>query len=417
MRYGQTLTRSQGVPDPTAVAIGASGARAKATGGSTVVKHDKTKAPVENAMWAQMRPFMHGLADVTDTWERFANALSPTPPFPKDLYRLRLASLVVPLLAGSFFISSYMVVKSITFGIGFGFFGDPVITPGLKYLNSHFPNWQKLLELRNTLLKGVPTNAQLTITVLRIGEANKAPIPPPPHLTGPPEDKPVDLEDHHLNAVGPDSPLGATDEELRQAMEHDPNVAHQTGGSDVEASKKTSHGKKGHHVLSVIKGSIKGTVQSALGADHVKAKAGSKHSKNRLGVIPPREMELSGPVEFKCRYKGKRGHAYISTRATIPCISFSVDKSIAKEGTLDKGDDTLHPVWSIAVADIAELKKIGGLGWKAKLVVGWALDTEVADGLEIVDKMGETWTVTAMVLRDELFNRLVSMGGQKWEAW
>ena len=368
-------------------------------------------------MWAQMRPFMHGLADVIDTWERFGNALSPTPPFPKDVYRLRLASVVVPLLAASFFIGSYMVVKGLTFGIGFGFFGDPVITPGLKYLNSHFPNWQKLLELRNTLLKGVPTNAQLTITVLRIGEANKAPIPPPPHLTGPPEDKPVDLTDSHLNAVGPDSPLGATDEELQRAMSNDPDVPHETETSDVEASKKTSHGKKGHHVLSVIKGSIKGTVQSALGADHVKAKAGSKHSKNRLGVIPPKELELSGPVEFKCRYKGKRGHAYISTRATIPCVSFSVDKSIAKEGIADKDDDTLHPVWSIAVADIKELKKIGGLGWKAKLVVGWALDTEVADGLEIVDQKGESWTVTAMTLRDELFNRLVSMGGQKWEAW
>lgn len=33
------------------------------------------------------------------------------------------------------------------------------------------------------------------------------------------------------------------------------------------------------------------------------------------------------------------------------------------------------------------IKKLGGLGWKAKLVVGWALDREVADGIEIVDKL------------------------------
>lgn len=58
-----------------------------------------------------------------------------------------------------------------------------------------------------------------------------------------------------------------------------------------------------------------------------------------------------------------------------------------------------------------------GLGWKSKLVVGWALDREVADGLEIVDKLGNHYLVTAMVLRDELFNRLIAMGGQKWEAW
>ena len=49
--------------------------------------------------------------------------------------------------------------------------------------------------------------------------------------------------------------------------------------------------------------------------------------------------------------------------------------------------------------------------------MGWALDREIADGLEIVDKLGNSYVVTAMVLRDELFNRLVAMGGQKWEAW
>ena len=37
----------------------------------------------------------------------------------------------------------------------------------------------------------------------------------------------------------------------------------------------------------------------------------------------------------------------------------------------------IKPMWSIAIADIAELKKLGGLGWKAKLVVGWALEREV----------------------------------------
>ena len=48
---------------------------------------------------------------------------------------------------------------------------------------------------------------------------------------------------------------------------------------------------------------------------------------------------------------------------------------------------------------------------------GWALDREIADGMEIVSKTGEVFTITAMALRDELFNRLVAMGGQKWEAW
>lgn len=406
------------VPDPTSMAVSASNARVSAGGGAASAEHDKTKVPMETAMWNKMRPAMHGLADLADTWERFGNALSPTPPFPHDAYRLRLAAVLVPVMASSTFITNYMVVKGITFGIGFGFFGDPVISRGLEWLNNTFPKWQKLLELRNTLLKGVPTNAQLTITLLRIGEANKAPLPPPPSAAQPPPDEPVELTDAHLRAAGSDWPLNATNEELNAAMEHDPNVAHETAGADIDASKQKTHGKKGSRLLSMFKSGVKGTVETALGADHLKAKAGSENAKQRLGVVPDsRENMLSGPVDFKCRFHGKKGHAFISTRATIPCISFTVDKSVAKTGTQDRDPDELHPVWSVAVAEIKELKKIGGLGWKAKLVVGWALDREVADGIEIVDKQGDSWILTAMVLRDELFNRLIAMGGQKWEAW
>lgn len=415
---GEEGSPNDSVPDPTAMAVSASSARATAGGANANATHDKTKVPMETAMWTKMRPIMHGIADVADTWERFGNALSPTPPFPQELYRLRLAAVVVPLLGISIFVTSYMFMKGVTFGVGFGFFGDPVIQPGIKWLNSNFPHWQKLLELRNTLLKGVPTNAQLTLTLLRIGEANKAPLPPAPTSQTPPPDEPAEMTEEHLRAAGSDYPLNASDEELKAAMEHDPTTAHETSGTDIDAAKHKGHGKKGSRVLGFLKGTVRTTVETAMGADKLKAKIGSEHSKNRLGAIPStREDQLSGPVDFKCRYHGKRGHAYISARATIPCVSFSIDKAIAKTGTLNKDDDELHPVWSIAVADIKELKKQGGLGWKAKLVVGWALDREVADGLEIIDKQGNSWQLTAMVLRDELFNRLIAMGGQKWESW
>lgn len=66
---------------------------------------------------------------------------------------------------------------------------------------------------------------------------------------------------------------------------------------------------------------------------------------------------------------------------------------------------------------LQELKKVGGLGWKAKLVVGWATNREIADGILIVDKMGNEKQLTAIALREELFNRLVAMGPQVWEAW
>jgi hypothetical protein len=64
-----------------------------------------------------------------------------------------------------------------------------------------------------------------------------------------------------------------------------------------------------------------------------------------------------------------------------------------------------------------EIKKVGGLGWKTKLVVGWATDREIADGLLIVDKDGNQKQLTAIALREELFNRLIALGKQMWEAW
>lgn len=186
-------------PDPTSIAMGAVEAKQTAAGEKPNAVHDRTKEPMSAAMWSKTRPIMHGVADIADGWERFANALSPTAPFPEHRPRIILASCLAPLLLISLFTSSYMFMKANGFFAGFGFFGDPVIRRGLSYLNRQYPHWQKLLEIRNTLLKGVPTNAQLTITLLRIGEANKAPLPPPPRSDVPP-----------------------------------PNVAHATAGQDLD---------------------------------------------------------------------------------------------------------------------------------------------------------------------------------------
>ncbi|KAK0729545.1 hypothetical protein B0H67DRAFT_501065 [Lasiosphaeris hirsuta] len=403
-------------PDPTAVAISASDAKDKAAGAKPGAAHDKTKIPVETAIWTKMRPVMHGLGGMTDTWERFGNALSPTPPFPRETYRMRLAAVMVPVFGISLFVTSYMFIKGLTFGIGFGFFGDPVLSRGLDWLNRTMPDWQKLLELRNTLLKGVPTNAQLTITLLRLGEANKAPLPPPPRINEPPASQPAHLTDEHLRATGAEPPLSATPAELNAAIQHDPATKHETGGSDIDEAKNTQHGKKGSRILNFFRGTTKGAVKTAIGTDVVRAKAGSHHARNRLGAVPPRdEVLVSGPVEFKARYKGEKGHVYLSAAATAPMLAFSAKETQERIGGEVRED--LHPVWSVAVSDIAEVKKIGGYGWKAKLVVGWSMEREVKDGLEVKTEAGEMYKITAVPLRDELFNRLIAMGGQKWEAW
>ena len=56
------------LPDPTGISAGAAEAKDIANTGQPNPKKDKTKVPVESTIWLKMRPVMHGIADVADTW-------------------------------------------------------------------------------------------------------------------------------------------------------------------------------------------------------------------------------------------------------------------------------------------------------------------------------------------------------------
>ena len=60
------------VPDPTDIASDAAAAKQSAQGSQPSAHHDKTKQPMEQAMWLKMRPVMHVIGDLADGWERFA---------------------------------------------------------------------------------------------------------------------------------------------------------------------------------------------------------------------------------------------------------------------------------------------------------------------------------------------------------
>lgn len=158
--------------------------------------------------------------------------------------------------------------------------------------------------------------------------------------------------------------------------------------------------------MNFLKGTTKGGVTSALTIDKAKAKVGAHHAKNRLGVVKGTEPNPeTGPIRFPARFKGKKGHAYITATATTPAVSWTTDIN------------DVHPAWSVSIGEISEIKKMGGLGWKSKIIVGWATGREIRDGLVINTTDGKEYHLTAVVLRDELFNRLISMGTQMWESW
>lgn len=257
----------------------------------------------------------------------------------------------------------------------------------------------------STILHGVPNNAQLALALLRHGERQKTPLPPPPARLGeaPPSD-PLPLTSDVISSSGNDIPLGASPQELLDAAAPDDKLLDEAGGDDVEVSKTNS--KEPHKILRLMKGAAKLGIRSTVALDRTRAKIGHTGAKNRIGVVPSKKHNpILGPIEFDAYYEGLSGFLTIDSAKNLPTLAFA--KATAKH----------EIVWSLPVSDITALRKHSGYGFKTKLTAGWALDKRLSDSLGITDSRGHEWAVTAIPKRDALFNRLIAIGEQKWELW
>ncbi|KAH7238082.1 hypothetical protein BKA59DRAFT_530807 [Fusarium tricinctum] len=392
------------LPDPRSLAMKIVTAKDKATGVGNP-SSDKTKAPMQEIMWSQMKPILHDVSVICDVWERGVHFVEPPAPFPKHNHRI--IKMFLPLIIVSTFVSCHTVYRIASLGFGVVFFGN-------TYLSNTY-EWF-LSTAMKFMFKGVPTDCQLTITLLREGERNKMPLPPPPAPAGPPlQDSPF-LDDDVIGASLGDRPLGATKGEIQETVERDAGMIKDTGGDDYEYTKPGSGGKKRSKILSIIKPVAQAAAKTVIGVDKLRAKAGSESAKNRVGAASPRvEPPIAGPVEFTCRWHGESGFAYLTTDTVSPSLCFSKRSSV---GDLDSEKyQAVQPVWVIPISQITVLNKYSGYGTKAKLMAGWALEGVISDGMEIVDSEGKATLITAMDRRDELFNRLCSIGDQKWEIW
>ncbi|KAH6603781.1 hypothetical protein Trco_007227 [Trichoderma cornu-damae] len=87
-------------PDQTNMTEDISNDKGATYGKEANKEHDRTKKPVSNDyLYLRLGPFMHMISAVlADTWERFGNALIPTPPLPAEQPRDTLsACLTVPM--------------------------------------------------------------------------------------------------------------------------------------------------------------------------------------------------------------------------------------------------------------------------------------------------------------------------------
>lgn len=208
--------------------------------------------------------------------------------------------------------------------------------------------------------------------------------------------------------------LDATDEEIKQAALVKPaNDIHTPTQPQEKAHKKTL----ASGILGFFRGTTASGVESKRGIDRLRATIGSRHAKNRVGVLRHKGKMITpiGPVAFDARYRGKHGTAIIDSTQEPPLLYFTTETpQIEDVKVVNRKPESV--LFTMPVTEIQEMRKLGGMGWKGKLVVGWALGSkEVVDGLLITGRNpGQRYQLTAMGTRDQLFNRLVSIDGQVW---
>jgi len=296
----------------------------------------------------------------------------------------------------SVFIDFYSVYKATGAVIGLAIFGDPVLRPSLEWLNRNYPGWINILEPNNNILRGIPTNNQLALAILRIGEVNKTPIPPLP--TSKPDDP---EQEQPINEN--DIPLGDPDTVIREAVR--PSSDMDESSSDKEEEKST-HKNKISKFMKLLKGNTKSVVETKLAVDQLRAKAGSEKAKRQIGILPNnKNLVFAGPSEYRARYDGKKGWIYLGDNALTFCQNGQGDKSC--------------PVCHISFNNIKNLRRSTACSTKtlekAADFAEWENGNELLGSVEIDDANENTWRFTAVPERDALFNRLIAIGPQKWE--
>ncbi|KAL4929715.1 uncharacterized protein BDV17DRAFT_260806 [Aspergillus undulatus] len=400
---------------------------------------------------------MKVLSDITDLSERVSNLLAPSPPFSLLGPRFQVAMILISVILVSMALSSNMIVKTISLTIGLIFFGDPVLSRGMAFLNEKIPNWKEYLDIEKTLLKGVPTNAQLTLTLLRMGELNGSPLPVPP----PPgiykneypsqwqlwRRKTKSIKDTESEVLEQDNENNNGDNDKDSTSLASTSQTDLSSPSSASGKNKVkAKGKKWLRVLRfarrAITTALKGQVayNRALGL----AGAGSKfYAKGLISAVLERNINLlmpppslsQGPHTFEAKFERKRGTAVIDSSpspfsastdeedGTGPILYFT-SRSAAKLDMDDLRVDaqkTDSVMFRIPIASITELRKTEGLGWKGKLIVQLAGGEEAGnEGLVVRGgKEGEeqTFHLTDIQGRNQLFNRLVAGGVQCWEMY
>ncbi|KAL3440198.1 hypothetical protein BJX65DRAFT_315015 [Aspergillus insuetus] len=387
----------------------------------------KPKKKVHPALNKTMRT----LSDVTDICERISNLISPSPPFDPVIPRLRLAGILASTCLVSSFCSSYMLVKTVELLLGLGLFGEPLFIRGMEYLHLNVPEWKEYMDIERTLLQGVPTTAQLALTLLRLAESTSNPIQFHFHQHNQRHDKSLALirpEETSLTSL------------LLQALRPKPASLTLTTTNDSTSSLSPTDtdtlnvhppkSQKLHKFFRFARRAIKTAVRGHIALDRALATTASTYARRGLqgvldahdgrigGIQTGRLLELLLPSSsvsgigkrsgcvFEAKFEKKRGCVVLDfdvestqdqdqDRPRREAILYFTTTKLSKiQDTRISRQKASNVKFSIPLGDITEIQKTAGLGWKGKLIVELAvgsdeIDSGSADGLVIRGLKGD----------------------------
>ena len=262
-----------------------------------------------------------------------------------------------------------------------------------------------------TLLKGVPTNAQLTLALLRLGEVHASPLPPPPSLQDNEPSWPIPRKKSKTPDPGGDN-----------AQESSPSLSLQKQNSSTETLSGDKPKRKWvSKVFKFVRRTIATAIKSHIALDRAMAIAGSTQTQNLVGMLRKKGWVSApyGPLKFDAKFERKRGAVVIDSSKEPPLLYFTTYQSSGLDDLQIESRKKGSVLFQIPVTDIRELKKTEGLGWKGKLIVELTAGSkDSADGLVISGtESDQHYHITGMRGRNQLFNRLIAIDAQFWESY
>lgn len=354
----------------------------------------------------------NGVGGAADFIEIMQKALSPVPVYPDSFARFKLAALLVAPALLLHYVPAQLIGRFVTLLFGVVFWGHEPMMKGAEQLMERFPNWMDYLDPRNHLLSGVPTNAQLTLHLLRASEAEGNPLPLPP-VAPTLEEANEAINDEEDGVKTKAAKAAASDTKAGKALSSgnpDNNkgvrkAAKKTGGKTKSLFKRAARKLAGMGSDVTVVGEESGVLKKKINSMVLKAKWGD-------------EVPEGG---FVAKHNGTSGHLFLDDEegclSWVPLLSKTPEKVWYIDDLVEMKKQGLG-VQRLALAMMsgAEIESLGLALRFAKTADDVSMkDMTEEEQLAHAQKAEESLIFRGVEAREQLFNRLIAMGHQRWE--